>query len=150
MPNEHDARVETAKWVTLKHARGDLMGALRRVVALLREIAAAPSGPAVLGALLQYTLYIRHDPAETVRLGNEISAGARSMATSAAEKLIQQGLKQGRQEGHRSMLLRQLTQRFGPLPAATEERIERATPKQLLRWIDRVLDAPTLDDVLAE
>ena len=41
-------------WVTLKHARGDLMGALHRVVALLREIDAAPHGPAVLGALLQY------------------------------------------------------------------------------------------------
>ncbi len=136
-------------WVTLKHARGDLMGALHRVVTLLREIAAAPSGPAVLGALLQYTLYVRHDPAETIRLGNEISAGAKAMATSAAEKLIQQGLKQGRQEGrqegHRSML-----RRFGELPAATQERIERATPEQLVRWIDRVLDAPTLDDVLEE
>ena len=133
-------------WVTLKHARGDLMGALHRVVALLREIGAAPSGAAVLGALLQYTLYVRHDPAETVRPGNEISAGAKAMATSAAEKLI----RQGRQEGHRSMLLRQLTRRFGKLPAATEERIEHATPKQLVRWIDRVLDAPTLDEILAE
>ena len=141
-------------WVTLKHARGDLLGALHRVVALLREIDRAPNGPAVLGALLQYTLYVRHDPAETVRLGNEISAGAMAMATSAAEKLIQQGRREGRQEGRqegrRGMLLRLLTRRFGPLPAATEERIERATPDQLDRWVDRIVDAPTLDEVLAE
>jgi len=43
-----------------------------------------------------------------------------------------------------------MLRRFGELPAATQERIERATPEQLVRWIDRVLDAPTLDDVLEE
>ncbi|WP_335582473.1 hypothetical protein [Candidatus Thiodictyon syntrophicum] len=39
--------------------------------------------------------------------------------------------------------------RFGDLPAAYRERIETADADTLLRWSERVLTAPTLDEVLA-
>ena len=63
---------------------------------------------------------------------------------------IQQGIQQGMLSGERQMLTRQLTRRFGPLPAAVLQQLEQADTDQLERWADNVLDAPTLDDVFAE
>lgn len=66
----------------------------------------------------------------------------------------QQGRQQGRQEGliegETSVLLRMLHRRFGPLPQTTVEQIRAASPEMIDRWIDRVLDAPTLDAVLEQ
>ncbi|MCK0537292.1 cytosolic protein [Alcanivorax quisquiliarum] len=60
---------------------------------------------------------------------------------------LEQGLEQGRVHGECAVLLRLLSKRFGPLPARLEERLKTARSEDLLRWTDRVLDAPTLDDV---
>lgn len=48
------------------------------------------------------------------------------------------------------MLQRQLTRRFGTLPAAQLTRIAAATPAQLETWGDRVLDASSLDEVFGD
>jgi hypothetical protein len=45
------------------------------------------------------------------------------------------------------MLQRQMTKRFGDLPAYAVERLQRATVDQLDRWGDRLLDAKTIADV---
>jgi len=63
---------------------------------------------------------------------------------------IQQGIQQGMLSGERQMLTRQLTRRFGPLPAAVLQQLEQANTDQLERWADKILDAPTLEDVFAE
>ena len=55
---------------------------------------------------------------------------------------------EGRNEGGRSLLLRQLHARFGELPAATVARIEAADMADLERWGERVLGARTLAEVL--
>ncbi|MFO1428910.1 MAG: hypothetical protein U1F76_02025 [Candidatus Competibacteraceae bacterium] len=47
------------------------------------------------------------------------------------------------------MLRRQLTRRFGSLPAWAEQRLTQARLEDLEHWADRVPDAPTLTDVLA-
>ena len=60
---------------------------------------------------------------------------------------VKQGRQEGRLEGKAEVLSRQLTRRFGPLPPAITERLTSATADQLDLWIDRVLDAPTLDAV---
>ncbi len=44
-------------------------------------------------------------------------------------------------------LARQLKRRFGPLPDAIQAHIAAANLEQLYRWLDAVLDAPTLDAV---
>lgn len=62
---------------------------------------------------------------------------------------ISQGISQGQSEGSANTLLRILTRRFGPLDEATEQRVRRATQPQLDVWIDRVLDARSLDELLA-
>jgi Putative transposase, YhgA-like/Domain of unknown function (DUF4351) len=52
-------------------------------------------------------------------------------------------------KAQRDFLLRQLTRRFGSLPAAVIERMQQADRRALERWADRILDAISLDDVFA-
>jgi hypothetical protein len=55
----------------------------------------------------------------------------------------------GRAEGEAKLLLKQLGVRFGPLSDVTRARVEAATVEQLETWGERILSAPTLDEVLA-
>jgi hypothetical protein len=54
---------------------------------------------------------------------------------------------EGRAEGAAKLLVRQLTRKFGPLPNRVRKQIDAASLDQLEVWSDRVLDAPTLDEV---
>lgn len=54
-----------------------------------------------------------------------------------------------RLEAEAKLLLKQLGLRFGPLSEATRARVAAATPEQLDTWVERVLTAATLDEVLA-
>lgn len=57
---------------------------------------------------------------------------------------------QGRVEGRVAALLRILQKRFGPLPSDVEPRLATATSEQIDRYLDRVLDAVSLADLLAD
>ena len=63
------------------------------------------------------------------------------------QKGRQEGEQKGRQEGEAKILVRQLTRRFGELPAAVHEQIAIADSDALERWGDLVLDARSLKDV---
>ncbi|WP_206668635.1 DUF4351 domain-containing protein [Pseudomonas saliphila] len=63
------------------------------------------------------------------------------------ERLLNEGIEKGRQEGEASMLIRQLTRRFGPLDEAVLQRLQHAGSDDLERWADNILDAQTLDEV---
>ena len=69
------------------------------------------------------------------------------------EKGIEQGLArgraEGRTEGRAALLGRQLTRRFGPLPAAVTDRLAHASAEQLDLWAERILDADSVDEVFA-
>jgi predicted transposase/invertase (TIGR01784 family) len=65
------------------------------------------------------------------------------------EKGLQKGLLAGKQQGESLILQRQLTKRFGPLPADKIALIAAASSEQLEIWLDKVLDAETLTDVFA-
>ena len=58
--------------------------------------------------------------------------------------------QQLRNEANASMLLRQITRRFGEPGAGIVERVQQATRTELERWIDRILDATSLDDLFAD
>ncbi len=64
-----------------------------------------------------------------------------------AMTLEQQFRQEGRQEGERLLLERQLVRRFGPLPEWVCRLLEEATTGQLERWGEAILDAPSLDSV---
>lgn len=57
--------------------------------------------------------------------------------------------KQGKAEGKASVLLRQILRRFGKPDPDIAARIESASPSQLDRWADRILDAKSLDELFA-
>ena len=57
------------------------------------------------------------------------------------------GFAKGRAEGEAKSLTRLLELRFGPLPAAVKMRVGGANLAQLDAWINRVLDAKSLDAV---
>lgn len=59
-----------------------------------------------------------------------------------------EGRTEGRLEGEMAVLARQLTRRFGPLPAWAEARLHAATEQNVADWADAILDAAGLTDVL--
>ncbi|WP_353571993.1 DUF4351 domain-containing protein [Candidatus Albibeggiatoa sp. nov. BB20] len=63
------------------------------------------------------------------------------------EQGILQGMQEGIQQGEQSILLRQLTRRFGILPESLQERIKQANLEQLELWSDVILTASSLDDI---
>ena len=60
------------------------------------------------------------------------------------------GIQIGEKKGEATILTRQLQRRFGDLPAWASEKIAKAEPPALEEWSLRILDAPTLDSVLAD
>ena len=61
---------------------------------------------------------------------------------------MQRGLQQGLQQGARQTLSRQLEKRFGLMPAWAQEKLEAADYPTLETWLERVLDAAGLEEVL--
>ncbi len=63
---------------------------------------------------------------------------------------IEVGMELGMEAGERTIILRQLTKRFGPLDAAVVAQVEQASVSNLELWADRILTAGTLEEVLAD
>jgi len=64
---------------------------------------------------------------------------------------IQEGVKQGLEQGERKLLLRMLRRRFGnQVDGETERRLEAASAEQIEVWAERVLSAATLAELLAD
>jgi predicted transposase YdaD len=61
----------------------------------------------------------------------------------------QKGRLEGRLEGEAALLLRLLERRFGALPDWVRDRIAAADTASLEEWSLRLLDAGSLEDVLA-
>ena len=59
-----------------------------------------------------------------------------------------EGRNEGRNEGEAHLLRLLLQQRFGPLPLATEQKLQIATQPELDRWGTRILSASSIDEVL--
>ena len=57
----------------------------------------------------------------------------------------QQGLHEGRQQGEFLLLSKLLRRRFGELPAWVTPRLQQASPEQLERWAERLLETNDLE-----
>ena len=66
----------------------------------------------------------------------------------AREEGREEGRREGR-EGEIRLLRRLLQRRFGDLPAWVGERFAGASPEELEKWGERLLDAVILEDVFA-
>ncbi|MFE8032988.1 DUF4351 domain-containing protein [Thiohalocapsa marina] len=68
--------------------------------------------------------------------------------TTVEQAGIQKGLQQGVQQGEATILLRQLSTKFGAETAEQyRTRIESAEPQQLERWSERILSAETPETI---
>ena len=59
-----------------------------------------------------------------------------------------EGKAEGEAKGKASTLKRQLTRRFGPIPAWAERRIDAAEVAQLDVWLDDIFDAANVEDLI--
>ena len=84
--------------------------------------------------------------ASTLRKGDSIVARAQHYKHYKGEAA---GLARGRNEGRAETLLKQLQLKFGRPSAATRQRVAVATAEQLDAWLEAVLTADSLDQVLA-
>jgi len=66
------------------------------------------------------------------------------------EGWLREGREQGLREGEAQLLQRLLERRFGELPDWAKERLTEASPTQLERWADRLLDIDSLDSLFQE
>jgi predicted transposase/invertase (TIGR01784 family) len=141
--------------------RDDDHVALRRLAVLMRDVLDSRSGGDALTAVMRYILTVTDVPAsELSRLltsaGPEIQetimSTAERIAAAARTEGYQQGTiarrAEGKAEGQREPLRRQLQTRFGPIPATAAARVDRAGVHELCRWAERILTATTLEDVL--
>ena len=60
------------------------------------------------------------------------------------------GVAKGRAEGRAEDIARLLRHRFGPLPAAVQGRVNKASLDELDIWFDRALGAPSLESVFGD
>ena len=87
--------------------------------------------------------------AETLEARGRAEGEARGIAKGKAEGEAL-GIAKGRAEGRKQDLIRLLERRFGPLPQAARKRIADADADQLDGWVDRVLDATSLEAALGD
>jgi predicted transposase/invertase (TIGR01784 family) len=141
-----------------KYARDpdELMRRLGRWTDLVREVWRAPNGRAALAFVVRYIFEIGGErPVKKLRelAAKQIGKDAEEAVMSYAEQLRaegrKEGIREGRRKAQRDVLLRLLRARFGDLPEPAAARIKAAKATELAGWLDRVLDATTLDDVLS-
>jgi predicted transposase YdaD len=146
-----------------RHARPEeFRGLLRRALRHLEDLSAAERSRWL--ELLSYVvalIYHDREPPEREGLKELVLASVRTderrqemeaMVRTIADELRDEGRQQGRQEGEvrarQDILLRQLRARFKKVPKAAERTVKAtADVTRLDTWLERFVDAKTLDDV---
>ncbi len=65
-----------------------------------------------------------------------------------AEEALDRKYAKGRQEGKVENLLRIAQRRFGVVPDNLEAQLSSVLPEELDSWVDRMLDAPSIDEAM--
>lgn len=68
--------------------------------------------------------------------------------SSTYQYLVNIGRERGLNEGFRRALAKLLKLRFGAIPTSARTKLRAASRETLDRWLEQVLDAPTLKDAL--
>jgi hypothetical protein len=68
---------------------------------------------------------------------------------TVAEELREEGRQEGAAGAQRAMLMRILSRRFGALSDDLQSKVMTAGSPELERWLDRALDATTLEAVFS-
>lgn len=73
----------------------------------------------------------------------------REARAEARKEALAEGMEKGRKEGEASLLKRLLRRRFDQLPRWIDQRLKKASRRELEAWAERVLDAKRLEDVFS-
>jgi hypothetical protein len=103
-------------------------------------------------------LFVPEEMFEDFREDHMMSPESQARYNAWESKIRGEGIKQGRKQGmqagiekgERALVRKQLTLRFGRLPADAEQRLRRASLADLERWAERVLSAENLAAVFAD
>jgi predicted transposase YdaD len=138
---------------------GDGAAPVARIREVITELVRA--GDLGVEALMPFLVYIHHvvgfDAVPLVREVVRATAPQKEQQMiSAAEHYLQQGRVEGREEGReegrvvalRGAVTSVLRKRFGALAPEVEAVLAAAGAQTLEQWLDRAIDAPTLDAVL--
>jgi Domain of unknown function (DUF4351) len=126
-----------------------LLGSGRLFSQALADLARLPDDAwelSVATPLLIHFQLAGHDHSKNEE--DNVSAEIRAWFDDYQRKLRSEEREEGRKEGERSLLLRQLRTRFGELPPAAVARIEAADLADLERWGERIFGAQTLAEML--
>jgi len=80
-------------------------------------------------------------------LAERLDQWAEQHRQEGIEQGIEKGFEQGIEKGEALVLQKLLSKRFGALPAETIRAIGSASAQQIDTWVDRVLDAASLEEV---
>jgi hypothetical protein len=127
-----------------------LLGAgsvLQRAIAELQALPAeAPERTLALPVLVRLHLTVPTDPAQQTSDDQEFLMNTEDVYETWRRATLQEGL----QQGERKVLLRLLRRRFGAeVDGEIERRVAAAPAEQVEVWIERVLSAATLTELLA-
>jgi hypothetical protein len=127
--------------------RADTAALLLAWRSLFHALLATPGGREIAHRLVSYVAAVSDDAPDRLRLAyRDIEPKMESNYMTTAEQLMQRGAIAGTVK----ILLTLLEQRFGPLSAATIQRLHDSSPTALDRIARAVLTAPTLDAVFAD
>jgi len=110
-----------------------------------RTVQEAPLAPAqrdILTQVLEFWFFERFRGLTAKEIWAMLNLVTPIQETKAYQSIFAEGEAEG--------LKRLLTRRFGPLPAWAEQRIGAAPVAQLDAWLDGVLDATSLEDLIGE
>jgi predicted transposase/invertase (TIGR01784 family) len=130
---------------------------LRGWIELLRDLRQTPTGRRAYDQIFRYLVEVCGPDADIIdTTATEIDPEVKQIMETYAEMWLRQGRERGREEGRQEgqemacrMLLRALHRRFGEVSAVVERRVRAADAALLEVWLDRCLDARTLDEVFA-
>ena len=91
------------------------------------------------------------EPGQVERvIASNLDPAAREVIVSTAQRLFNEGLEQGLEQGEARMVLGALRYRFGELPESVRARVVAGSAGQREAWLKRLFVAQTLDEVFTE
>ena len=151
-----EVMLRTALLVLKYIFRDELRERLPKILGLLRDLVRQRTGLEYLETLLRYVVRgagslkrvdLHQAVVSTFARGDDIMT---TIADEWVQEGIQQGIEQGIPLGEARVLKRLLVYRFGKVPAWVEAKLTGADQASLERWVERVLEATTLEAVFAE
>jgi len=138
----------------LRHIHSERPAArLREHLDLIAQVLDKPTALEILEALLRYYVHGtgRLDERQVREIMRTMPKGEDLMQTfidDYIEQGMQKGMQKGMHKGEALTLLRLMQRKFGRISEPVRQRIESADHETLSIWLDRILDAERIEDVL--